>query len=108
MGASPTIPQAEGAALSSLPRLERTASHTQLIVDGSPFLCLGGELHNSSSSDEAYMAPVWASLERSGISSVVATVGWDQVEPTEGAFDFEVVDHLLAGARSAGVRLVLI
>lgn len=94
--------------MSSLPRLERTAGHTQLIVDGSPFLCLGGELHNSSSSDSAYMAPVWASLERSGINSVVAAVGWDQVEPTEGAFDFEVVDNLLAGARSAGVRLVLI
>lgn len=94
--------------MTDLPRLEHIAGHTRLIVDGSPFLCLGGELHNSSSSDPAYMAPVWERLKRSGISSVIATVGWDQVEPTEGAFDFAVVDSLLAGARSAGVRLVLI
>jgi beta-galactosidase GanA len=93
---------------SSLPRLESSAGRTRLIVDGSPFLCLGGELHNSSSSDPSYMTPVWASLKKSGINSVVAAVGWDQVEPTEGEFEFAVVDSLLAGARSAGVRLVLI
>ena len=45
-----------------LPRLERTATVTQLIVDGSPFLCLGGELRNSSASDPSHMAPVWAAI----------------------------------------------
>jgi len=94
--------------MSKLPRLERTGAHTRLIVDGSPFLCLGGELHNSSSSDGFYMAPIWSRIRESGVNSIVASVGWDQVEPTEGAFDFAVVDELLAGARSAGVRLVLI
>jgi beta-galactosidase GanA len=88
--------------------LARSGDGVRLIVDGEPFLCLGGELHNSSSSDASYMAPIWERLGRSGISSVVASVGWDQVEPVEGRFDFTVVDELLRGARSAGVRLVLI
>jgi beta-galactosidase GanA len=94
--------------MTSMPVLERSGDHVRLLVDGKPFLCLGGELHNSSSSDAIHMAPIWDSLGRSGVSSVVASVGWDQVEPEEGRFDFGVVDDLLHGARSAGVRLVLI
>jgi beta-galactosidase GanA len=94
--------------MTNLPTLQRSGDHVTLIVDDEPFLCLGGELHNSSSSDAAYMAPIWERLGRSGISSVIASVGWDQVEPDEGRFDFRVVDDLLHGARSAGVRLVLI
>ncbi len=94
--------------MTNVPVLECSGGHARLMVDGEPFLCLGGELHNSSSSDAAFMAPIWESLGRSGISSVVASVGWDQIEPVEGRFDFTVVDELLQGARSAGVRLVLI
>ena len=40
---------------SSAPHLEKRGSATQLIVDGKPFLILGGELHNSSSSNLDYM-----------------------------------------------------
>ncbi|MGC5170421.1 DUF5597 domain-containing protein [Microbacterium sp. DT81.1] len=94
--------------MTNVPVLERAGDHVRLIVDGEPFLCLGGELHNSSSSDSTYMAPIWERLGRSGISSVIASVGWDQLEPEEGRFDFHVVEELLQGARSAGVRLVLI
>ena len=94
--------------MTELPRLERAGAHTRLIVDGSPFLCLGGELRNSSASDAVHMAPIWRAIGRSGVNSIIAPVGWDQVEPSEGEFDFSVVDELLAGARSAGVRLVLI
>lgn len=94
--------------MTNMPVLERSGEHVRLMVDGEPFLCLGGELHNSSSSDATYMAPIWDRLGRSGISSVVASVGWDQIEPEEGQFEFGVVDDLLHGARSAGVRLVLI
>ena len=94
--------------MTTMPVLERSGDHVRLLVDGKPFLCLGGELHNSSSSDAIHMQPIWDSLGRSGISSVVASVGWDQVEPEEGRFDFAVVDDLLHGARAAGVRLVLI
>ena len=91
------------------PRLEQlTPQHTRLIVDGAPYLAIGGELHNSSSSDTDYMRPVWEKLQDSGYNTVIATVGWDQVEEVEGRFDFTVVDELLAGGRSAGVRLVLI
>lgn len=44
------------------PRLEKRGKTTQLIVDGKPFLILGGELHNSSSSDLQYLNPLWEPL----------------------------------------------
>lgn len=93
---------------SPLPRLERVGRGVRLVVDDEPFLALGGELHNSSSSDAAHLVDTWRDLRDSGMTSVIATVGWDQIEPVEGEYDLTVVDDLLAGARSAGVRLTLI
>ena len=92
----------------NLPRLERIGSHTRLIVEEKPFLCIGGELHNSSASDRDYMSPIWDKLATAGINSVIAPVSWEQVEPVEGQLDFSIVDGLMEDARSTGVRLVLI
>ena len=92
----------------NLPRLERIGSHTRLIVEEKPFLCIGGELHNSSASDRNYMSPIWDKLETAGINSVIAPVSWEQVEPVEGQLDFSIVDGLVEDARSTGVRLVMI
>ncbi|MGO4187802.1 DUF5597 domain-containing protein [Pseudarthrobacter sp. TAF60_1] len=94
--------------MNDIPRLDHQDGHTRLIVDGMPYLCLGGELHNSSSSDRQYMAGVWDKVSRSGANTVIATVSWDQVEPVEGSFDFSILDELLEDARTAGMRLVLI
>ena len=94
--------------MTSIPRLERANGHSRLTVDGEPFICLGGELHNSSSSDRQYMANVWDKVSGSGANTVIATVAWDQVEPSEGSFEFSVLDGLLEDARTASVRLILI
>ncbi|WP_285241634.1 DUF5597 domain-containing protein [Pseudarthrobacter sp. MEB009] len=92
----------------NFPRLERTGNHTRLIVEDRPFLCVGGELHNSSASNRNYMSPIWDKLVKAGINTVIAPVSWEQVEPVEGHLDFSIVDGLLEDARSAGVRLVMI
>jgi hypothetical protein len=39
----------EESQMTGIPRLEKQGAATQLMVDGDPFLILGGELHNSSS-----------------------------------------------------------
>jgi hypothetical protein len=44
------------------PRLEIQGDTRQLVVDGKPFLILGGELSNSAASSETWMAPHWARL----------------------------------------------
>ena len=45
-----------------IPHLEKRGPVTQLIVSGEPYLVLGGELHNSSSSSLEYMQPIWPKL----------------------------------------------
>jgi beta-galactosidase GanA len=91
------------------PARARTAGEAvQLIVDGRPFLILGGELANSSASGRAYMAPVWPRLRAMGLNSVVAPVSWELIEPAEGRWDFTSVDALIEDARANDMHLVLL
>ena len=83
------------------PHLEKRGSATQLIVDGKPLLILGGELHNSSSSSLDYMKPLWPELAGMGLNTVVTPLSWELIEPTEGKYDFTLVDGLLEQARQA-------
>lgn len=90
------------------PHLRKQGSATQLIVDGEPFLILGGELHNSSSSNIEYMKPIWERLQAMHFNTVLAPVYWELVEPEEGRFDFVLVDGLIQEARRHGLRLIFL
>ena len=92
----------------SLPHLRATGRATQLMVDDEPFLILGGELRNSSASSQEYMRPIWPRLVDLNINTVLAPVSWELVEPEEGAFDFSLVDGLIASARQHNLRLILL
>ena len=56
-------------------------SNRQLLVDGKPYLALGGELHNSSASSPEYMKPIWDKLEAMHVRTVVGTASWEDSEP---------------------------
>ncbi len=92
----------------ALPHLEKRGSATQLIVDGQPFLVLGGELHNSSSSSVEYMKPVWPRLAAMHLNTVLLPIAWETIEPEEGKFDFTCVDGLLKGARENNLKLIVL
>lgn len=49
----------------AIPHLETRGTATQLIVDGKPFLVLGAEVHNSSTSSLLYTEPVLEGYSRS-------------------------------------------
>ncbi|MBK1879441.1 DUF5597 domain-containing protein [Pelagicoccus mobilis] len=93
---------------SPIPHLRRKGTATQLIVEGAPFLVIGGELHNSSSSSLRFMAPQWAKLKEMHLNTVLAAVTWELTEPEEGQFDFTLVDGLIQQARTHGLKLVLL
>ena len=90
----------------SMPHLRRQGTVTQLVVDGKPFLILGGELGNSSSSSLEYMRPFWGKLVSLNLNTVLMPVYWELIEPAEGKFDFALVDGLIQDARRHQLRLV--
>ena len=105
---TPGATKKSDAASQEAPHLEKRGNVTQLIVEGRPWLALGCELGNSSSSSREYMAPYWEKLKASGVNTVLAVVSWEQTEPQEGQFDFTVVDNLLADARANNLKLALL
>jgi hypothetical protein len=92
----------------TIPHLSKQGAATQLMVDGKPFLILGGELNNSSSSSSEYMKPIWPKLADANLNTVLAAVSWELVEPEEGKFDFSLVDGLINEARRYNMRLVFL
>jgi beta-galactosidase GanA len=91
-----------------VPALVRSGEATQLVVDGAPYLILGGELANSSASSRGYLASRWPQLRAMGLNTLIAPVSWELIEPEEGRFDFSTADALIEDARANGLRLVLL
>jgi len=98
---------AQAAAPADLPRLVQQDGRHALMVDGAPFLVLGGQAHNSSNYPAA-LPKVWAALKDAHANTLEIPVAWEQIEPKEGQFDFGYVDTLVAQARENGMRLVLL
>ena len=93
----------------AIPHLEKRGHATQLMVDGKPFLVLGGELSNTVSSDIERMKVVWPLLAgKVHMNTVLTGISWDWIEPEEGKYDFRLVDQLIESARQNNVRTVWI
>ncbi len=93
---------------SPIPHLEKRGKTIQLIVDGKPYLIVGGELHNSSSSSLEYMKQTWSRLAQAHLNTVLAAVSWELIEPQEGKFDFHLVDGMIQQARKNNLHLVFL
>jgi hypothetical protein len=93
-----------------LPYLQKNGQVTKLIVDSKPFLMIGGELHNSTSSSIRHMEDIglWETVRKGNYNTIIATASWELVEPEEGKYNFEQVDYLIGKARENNIRIVLI
>ncbi len=91
----------------SLPVIIEKHGRHALLVDGKPFLILGGQCHNSSAW-AAMLPKVWQAIEAMHANTLETPIYWEQLEPRQGEFDFSVVDTLLAQARAHGAHLVLL
>lgn len=101
------VSSASRGAAADLPRLvERNGKHA-LLVDGAPYLILGAQVNNSSAWLAA-LPKVWPAIEQMQANTLHVPIAWEEIEPTEGRFDFSFLDELLAQAREHRVRLVLL
>ena len=91
-----------------IPRVERTGSQYRFLVDGQPFLMLGGQAHNSSASTARDLEAFWKSLVGIHGNTAEVPLYWELIEPEPGRFDFHLVDEIIAGARRNGLRLVFL
>jgi hypothetical protein len=78
-----------------------------LLVDGRPYLMLGGQVHNSSAWPTE-LSRVWKALAELHANTVEAPVYWEQIEPQPGKFSWDNVDLLVKGAREHNLHVVLL
>ena len=90
-----------------VPRIIEKDGRHALLVDGKPFLILGGQAHNSSGWT-GMMAPVWKAIEAMHANTLEVPIYWEQIEAQPGKFDFSLVDMLLQQGREHKVHLVFL
>ncbi|MBV8832031.1 MAG: DUF5597 domain-containing protein [Acidobacteriaceae bacterium] len=96
-----------GSAAVEAPRIIEKDAHYALLVDGKPFLILGGQIHNSSGWP-GELPQVWTSMETLHANTIEAPIYWEQFEPEPGKFDYTNVDAIVNGARAHKLRVVLL
>src|ERR1700723_268188 len=89
------------------PRFVQQDGRYALLVDGQPFLILGGQIHNSSAWPSE-LPQVWESMAALHANTVEAPVYWEQLEPQQGQFDFTNVDQVVEGARAHDLHVILL
>ena len=90
-----------------VPRIVEKDGRHALLVDGQPFLILGGQAHNSSAWP-GMMPQVWSAIEAMHANTLEVPIYWEQVEAQQGKFDFSLIDLLLKQGRERKVHLVLL
>ncbi|MES2776858.1 MAG: DUF5597 domain-containing protein [Bacteroidota bacterium] len=106
LGMSFFVPAVAQSQSTKQPHLINKGSTKQLIVEGKPFLVLGGELGNSSASSLPYMKPVWQKLRTMNLNTVLMPVYWELMEPEEGKFDFTLIDSLIHISRKNNIKVI--
>lgn len=88
------------------PRIEQKDGRYALLVEGKPYLILGGQIHNSSAWPSE-LPQVWESMETLHANTIEAPIYWEQFESQPGAFDYSNVDAIVNGARAHHLHVVL-
>ena len=90
-----------------LPQVVKQGRKFTLMVDGKPFLILGGQVNNSSGLPSR-MQEIWPVFKALNANTAEIPVYWETVEPKPGEFRFEAIDQIIRDARVQNMRLILL
>ena len=90
-----------------IPQLLKSGDKFTLMVDGRPFIMLGGQVDNFSGFPDR-MERASGAFRAMSLNTVEYPVYWNVIEPEEGKFDFSGFDQILRGLRSQGLRAVIL
>jgi hypothetical protein len=90
-----------------IPQLVKKGNKFTLMVDGKPFIMLGGQVGNFTGYPDR-MESAWPAFKAMNLNTVEYPVYWNVIEPAEGKFDFTGFDQILRGLRSQGLRAVIL
>ena len=73
-----------------------------------PYPILGGELSNSAATSVADIDEVMPRMRALGLNTVLVPAYWELMEPTEGQFDFTLIDRTIDVARREQLHVVFL
>lgn len=91
-----------------IPSIEKTGESIRLLVDGSPYLMLGGQVHNSDTANPDDLNKALDVLASWHANTAEVPIYWEAIEPKPGQFDFSSVDFAIQAARKHDLRLVFL
>lgn len=94
--------------ISAESHLERQGTATRLMVDGKPYIIIGGETGNSMASCPEDVDACIGIAKAHGYNTVLFPVAWELIEPQKGQFDFTSVDDIISRAAADDLRVVLL
>jgi hypothetical protein len=90
-----------------IPQLVKNGGKFALLVDGKPFIMMGGQVGNFSAYPDQ-MERAWPKFQAMNANTVEYPVYWNVIEPVEGQFDFAAFDTILRGARAQKLHVILL
>ena len=71
-------------------------------------IILGGELSNSAATSVADIDEVMPRMRAAGLNTVLIPAYWELMEPSEGQFDFTLIDRIIDQARAQQMNVILL
>ncbi len=89
-------------------KLQKQGTATQLVVNGKPMLLLAGELSNSAATNPKDITFALKEVKNSGANAVFVPAYWEFIEPSEGKYDFALVDSVISNARKREMKVIFL
>jgi beta-galactosidase GanA len=91
-----------------IPSLEKKGDSYRFLVDGNPYLMLGGQVHNSDTANADDLNKALDVLAGWHANTAEVPIYWEAIEPKQGQFDFSSIDMAIQAARKRELHLVFL